>query len=118
MYKIQTLNKISAVGLEDFPRDDYETASSLNNPDAILVRSADMHKMELSGTVKAVARAGAGVNNIPIDELTKKGIVVFTPTQENELLDFMQNDPVYAKYYDEVVILLETGLRKIGRAHV
>ena len=53
MYKIQTLNKISAIGLEDFPRDDYETASSLNNPDAILVRSADMHKMEFSGTVKA-----------------------------------------------------------------
>lgn len=83
MYKIQTLNKISAVGLEDFPRDNYETASGLNNPDAILVRSADMHNMELSGTVKAVARAGAGVNNIPIDELTKKGIVVFNTPGAN-----------------------------------
>lgn len=83
MYKIQTLNKISAIGLEDFPRDEYETASSLNNPDAILVRSADMHKMEFSGTVKAVARAGAGVNNIPIDELTKKGIVVFNTPGAN-----------------------------------
>ena len=83
MYKIQTLNKISAIGLEDFPRDDYETASSLNNPDAILVRSADMHKMEFSGTVKAVARAGAGINNIPIDELTKNGIVVFNTPGAN-----------------------------------
>ncbi len=60
MFKIQTLNKISSAGLERFPRDDYEIASSINDPDAILVRSQDMHGMTIPDTVKAVARAGAG----------------------------------------------------------
>ena len=76
MFKIQTLNKISAKGLNEFPREDYEVASSLQDADAILVRSQDMHQMDLPGTVKAVARAGAGTNNIPIPEFTKKGIVL------------------------------------------
>ena len=83
MFKIQTLNKISAVGLEEFPRDNYETASGLNDPDAILVRSADMHTMDIPGSLKAVARAGAGVNNIPIDSMTDKGIVVFNTPGAN-----------------------------------
>src|SRR5574344_1508489 len=77
MYKIQTLNKISATGLENFPRDDYEIASTITDADAILVRSQEMHDMKLPATVKAVARAGAGTNNIPIPELTAKGVVVF-----------------------------------------
>lgn len=83
MYKIQTLNKISAIGLNNFPRDSYETASEINNADAILVRSADMHEMELPATVKAVARAGAGVNNIPCDKLAEKGVVVFNTPGAN-----------------------------------
>lgn len=83
MYKIQTLNKISAVGLEHFPRDDYEVASDINNADAILVRSQDMHGMTLPASVKAVARAGAGVNNIPIAELTEQGVVVFNTPGAN-----------------------------------
>lgn len=83
MYKIQTLNKISAKGLEQFPRDNYEVASSIADADAILVRSADMHGMEVPVTVKAVARAGAGTNNIPIPELTEKGIVVFNTPGAN-----------------------------------
>ena len=83
MYKIQTLNKIAACGLDKFPRDNYECASSLNDADAILVRSQDMHNMELPGTVKAVARAGAGTNNIPIPELTEKGIVIFNTPGAN-----------------------------------
>ncbi|MDE6246141.1 MAG: 3-phosphoglycerate dehydrogenase [Treponemataceae bacterium] len=83
MFKIQTLNKISAIGLENFPRTDYEIASDINNPDAILVRSADMHEMALSESVKAVARAGAGVNNIPIPKLTERGIVVFNTPGAN-----------------------------------
>lgn len=83
MYKIQTLNKISTIGLENFPRDDYEVASEINNADAILVRSADMHSMELPASVKAVARAGAGVNNIPCDALAAKGIVVFNTPGAN-----------------------------------
>lgn len=83
MYKIQTLNKISSVGLENFPRDTYEVASDINNPDAILVRSQEMHGMALSESVKAVARAGAGTNNIPIPELTEKGVVVFNTPGAN-----------------------------------
>jgi D-3-phosphoglycerate dehydrogenase len=83
MFKIQTLNKISTIGLDNFPRDNYEIASSLTDPDAILVRSQDMHNMDLSGTVKAVARAGAGTNNIPIPELTEKGVVVFNTPGAN-----------------------------------
>lgn len=83
MFKIQTLNKISAVGLEKFPRDDYEAASSINDADAILVRSQEMHDLKLPDTVKAVARAGAGTNNIPVAELTAKGIVVFNTPGAN-----------------------------------
>lgn len=77
------LNKIASTGLDLFPHDDYEIASSLVSPDAILVRSCDMHGMEFSSTLKAVARAGAGVNNIPVPELTEKGIVVFNTPGAN-----------------------------------
>jgi D-3-phosphoglycerate dehydrogenase len=83
MYKIQTLNKISTLGLEIFPRDDYEIASEIINPDAILVRSQNMLEMELQQSVKAVARAGAGVNNIPVDKCTEKGIIVFNTPGAN-----------------------------------
>lgn len=83
MFKIQTLNKISTQGLAEFPRDDYEVASEILNPDAILLRSADMHSMEIPGSAKAVARAGAGTNNIPIPAMTEKGIVVFNTPGAN-----------------------------------
>ncbi|MCQ2614073.1 MAG: phosphoglycerate dehydrogenase [Treponemataceae bacterium] len=83
MYKIQTLNKISSEGLALLPRDDYEIASEILNPDAIVLRSFDMHSMEVPATVKAVARAGAGTNNIPIPEMTEKGIVVFNTPGAN-----------------------------------
>lgn len=83
MFKIQTLNKIAAIGLNELDRDNYEIASDMNNPDAILVRSADMHEMKLSENVLAVARAGAGTNNIPIPELTEKGVVVFNTPGAN-----------------------------------
>lgn len=82
-FKIQTLNKIAAVGLNQLDRDNYEIATDINNPDAILVRSADMHEMNISDNTKAVARAGAGTNNIPIPELTEKGIVVFNTPGAN-----------------------------------
>jgi D-3-phosphoglycerate dehydrogenase len=71
------MNKISPEGLNLFPRDTYEVAGDLPNPDAILVRSADLHSIEVPETIKAIARAGAGVNNIPVGECSKKGIVVF-----------------------------------------
>jgi len=83
MYKIQTLNKIASEGLAKFPRDDYEIASEILNPDAILLRSADMHEMTLPTTVKAIARAGAGVNNIPVSKMTDQGIVVFNTPGAN-----------------------------------
>ena len=83
MYKRQTLNKISPDGLATFPRDDYEIASEILNPDAILVRSADMHTMDIPASVKAVARAGAGTNNIPIPELTERGVIVFNTPGAN-----------------------------------
>lgn len=83
MYKIQTLNKISAIGLERFPRDSYEIASEILNPDAILVRSAKMHDMELPSTLKAIGRAGAGVNTIPVDKCSDLGVAVFNTPGAN-----------------------------------
>jgi D-3-phosphoglycerate dehydrogenase len=71
------MNKISPFGLELFPRDKYEVASDLSNPDAILVRSADLHNVEIPDSVLAIARAGAGVNNIPIPQCSDRGVVVF-----------------------------------------
>lgn len=83
MYKIQTLDRISSVGLDNFPHDNYEIASEILNPDAILVRSHDMLNMELNANIKAVARAGAGTNNIPCKALAEKGIVVFNTPGAN-----------------------------------
>ncbi len=83
MLKIQTLNKIDQEGLQVFPLSKYEVAGEIANPDAILLRSFSMHEMELPGTLKAVARAGAGVNNIPIDRCTDKGVVVFNTPGAN-----------------------------------
>lgn len=83
MFKIQTLNKIAACGLNRLPRDNYEAATEIPNPDGIMVRSADMHSMELPASLKAIARAGAGVNNIPLDKCTERGIVVFNTPGAN-----------------------------------
>lgn len=77
MFRIQTFNKISPEGLDLFPRDRYEVASEIPNPDAVLVRSADLHGTALPASVLAIARAGAGVNNIPVDPCSEQGIVVF-----------------------------------------
>src|SRR6202035_271663 len=65
------------------PRDRYEVSSDLDRPDAILVRSADMHANPISDSVRAVGRAGAGVNNIPVAELSKRGIPVFNSPGAN-----------------------------------
>ena len=77
MFKIRTMNKISRFGLERFPRDKYEVASEIPNPDAILVRSADLHSIEIPNSVLAIARAGAGYNNIPVADCSTRGISVF-----------------------------------------
>ena len=83
MQKILTLNNISPVGLERFPRDAYEVASEIQHPDAILLRSFNMHEMQLPESVKAIGRAGAGVNNIPVDRMSKAGIPVFNAPGAN-----------------------------------
>ena len=82
-YRILTLNNISARGLERLPRDRYEVAPDLERPDAILVRSGDMHKTPIPDTVLAVGRAGAGVNNIPVAEFSKRGVPVFNTPGAN-----------------------------------
>jgi D-3-phosphoglycerate dehydrogenase / 2-oxoglutarate reductase len=83
MYKIQTLNKISTIGLELFPREEYEVASEIMHPDAAIVRSFDMHAMTIPGSIKVIARAGAGVNNIPIDKCSQQGIAVLNTPGAN-----------------------------------
>ena len=82
MYRYHCLNPISQVGLKEFNQE-YEKTEGAAEADAILVRSADMHQMELPQQVSAVARAGAGVNNIPLEELAKKGVVVFNTPGAN-----------------------------------
>ncbi len=82
-FKILTLNNISVRGLERLPRDRYEVASEIGNPDAVLVRSALMHDMTLPASVKAIGRAGAGTNNIPVAKYSKLGIPVFNAPGAN-----------------------------------
>jgi len=83
MFRIQTLNKISPLGLDLFPRDKYEVASDIPNPDAILVRSAEMNNTEIPSSVQAIARAGAGYNNIPVAKCSESGVVVFNTPGAN-----------------------------------
>jgi D-3-phosphoglycerate dehydrogenase / 2-oxoglutarate reductase len=83
MYKILTLNHISVSGLERLPRDRYEIASEIQNPDAVLLRSYAMHDWPVPASLKAVGRAGAGVNNIPVAAMTAKGICVFNAPGAN-----------------------------------
>ena len=83
MFKIQTLNNISVIGLERLPRENFEVASEISNPDAVLVRSADMHKLDIPKSIKAIGRAGAGTNNIPVAQMSKRGVPVFNAPGAN-----------------------------------
>lgn len=83
MFKIKTLNKIASVGTKNFDKSEYEVGNNVEAPDAILVRSANMLDMEIPKSLKAIARAGAGVNNIPIDACSQKGIIVFNTPGAN-----------------------------------
>ncbi|MBW2452441.1 MAG: phosphoglycerate dehydrogenase [Deltaproteobacteria bacterium] len=83
MYKIRTYNKISVRGLEKFSRDKYEVASELGHPDAIMLRSHQLKPDDIEATVKSIGRAGAGVNNIPVESCTERGIVVFNAPGAN-----------------------------------
>ena len=82
MFNVQTLNKISKTGLSRLG-ENYNIADDVQNPDAVLVRSASMHDMEMPESLLAIARAGAGVNNIPLDKCSEKGIVVFNTPGAN-----------------------------------
>lgn len=82
-FRVQTLNAISPKGLERLPPDRYELGDATARPDAILVRSADMHGREIPASVLAVGRAGAGTNNIPVSLLTQRGVPVFTAPGAN-----------------------------------
>jgi D-3-phosphoglycerate dehydrogenase len=83
MYKVRTLNNIAVAGLRRLPRDRYEVASDISRPDAIIVRSFDMHSMDIPDSVVAVGRAGAGVNNIPVQAMSGRGVPVFNAPGAN-----------------------------------
>jgi D-3-phosphoglycerate dehydrogenase len=82
-FRIQTLNNISARGLERLPRERYDVASDIKDPHGVLVRSADMHKVDVPASVLAIGRAGAGTNNIPVPNMSKRGIPVFNAPGAN-----------------------------------
>jgi D-3-phosphoglycerate dehydrogenase len=83
MFKVLTLNNIAVEGLRRLPRQRYEVASEITHPDAILLRSQNMHDMEIPSTVAAIGRAGAGTNNIPIDAMSARGVPVFNAPGAN-----------------------------------
>ena len=83
MYKVLTLNNIAVAGLRRFPRERYEVASEVVHPDAVILRSYNMHDMDIPETVAAIGRAGAGVNNIPIEAMSARGVPVFNAPGAN-----------------------------------
>ncbi|AGA33473.1 D-3-phosphoglycerate dehydrogenase [Thioalkalivibrio nitratireducens DSM 14787] len=83
MYRIQTFNNIAIRGLERYPRETYEVASSLPDPDAFMLRSHNLHETPIPDSVVAVGRAGSGVNNIPVDLLSERGVAVFNAPGAN-----------------------------------
>ncbi len=83
MHKILTLNNIAVAGLRRLPRERYEVASELVHPDAVILRSFNMHDMDIPESVVAIGRAGAGVNNIPIDAMSARGVPVFNAPGAN-----------------------------------
>ena len=83
MYNILTLNKISQAGLGKLPHDKFNVGDDIANPDGIILRSYSMHEMELPESLLAIARAGAGTNNIPVNKCAEEGIVVFNSPGAN-----------------------------------
>lgn len=83
MFKVQTLNNIAVAGLRRLPRKYYEVTSEAVNPDAIMLRSFKMHDMDIPPSVAAIGRAGAGVNNIPVEDMTSRGVPVFNAPGAN-----------------------------------
>ncbi|MCP4326522.1 MAG: phosphoglycerate dehydrogenase [Psychromonas sp.] len=83
MFQIKTYNQIASIGLDNFSHDNYEIASTLTQPDAIILRSFKLHDEPIADSVKAIARAGAGVNNVPVEKCTAEGVVVFNTPGAN-----------------------------------
>ena len=83
MHKVLTLNNIAVEGLRRFPRDRYEVASEIAHPDAVILRSFNMHDMDIPDTVAAIGRAGAGTNNIPVEAMSERGVPVFNAPGAN-----------------------------------
>ena len=83
MFKVKLMNKIAKVGTDVLSKEKYEISDNLENEDAILVRSAALHELAFGENLKAIARCGAGVNNIPIEKCTKSGVVVFNTPGAN-----------------------------------
>jgi D-3-phosphoglycerate dehydrogenase len=83
MFKILTFNNIAVEGLRRLPRERYEAASEITHPDAIILRSFDLHGMDIPNTVVAIGRAGAGTNNIPVEAMSKRGVPVFNAPGAN-----------------------------------
>ena len=83
MFKVLTLNNIADVGLRRLPADHFEVGTEFSDPDAVLLRSFDMHSMDIPDSVAAIGRAGAGVNNIPVDAMSARGIPVFNAPGAN-----------------------------------
>ncbi|MBR6916262.1 MAG: 3-phosphoglycerate dehydrogenase, partial [Clostridia bacterium] len=83
MAQIKLMNKIAAVGINQFDRSLYEVTTEADDPDGIMVRSANLHEVEFGKNLLAIARCGAGVNNIPVEDCAKRGIVVFNTPGAN-----------------------------------
>ncbi|RIZ71878.1 MAG: 3-phosphoglycerate dehydrogenase, partial [Methylococcales bacterium] len=83
MFKILTYNNISRAGLDKFPDEQYQVGAQVDSPDAVMLRSFNLHEQTIPATLKAVGRAGAGVNNIPVAEYTQRGIPVFNAPGAN-----------------------------------
>ncbi|ROZ71208.1 phosphoglycerate dehydrogenase [Ramlibacter sp. WS9] len=82
-FKVLVLNQISSNGLKRLPEENYTTGKDLSDPDAVLVRSADMHSIDIPASVKAIGRAGAGTNNIPVKAMSARGVPVFNAPGAN-----------------------------------
>ena len=82
-FRILTLNQISPRGLARLPADRYQVGADIAAPDAILVRSAELHGAAIAASVRAIGRAGVGVNNIPVDDMSRRGVPVFNTPGAN-----------------------------------
>ena len=82
-FRIRTINSISSRGLDRLPRDRYDVSPDASEPDAIIVRSAELHDTPIADSVKAIGRAGAGTNNVPVAAMSKRGVPVFNAPGAN-----------------------------------